>query len=284
MANQEPQPALIFIPDISGFTKFVTDTEISHSLHIIQELIEVIIDSDTLGLSVSEIEGDAVLFYRLDYSPSPAKIAEQVRNMFINFHKHLKIIERDRVCHCGACSTAINLTLKFLTHAGEISISKIKDHEKIVGKDVIIAHRLLKNSIDSNEYVLLTENYLQTQSENNFKQHFGWNDPKSGVVNYEHIGEINYNYILLSPLKELVPKVPPNSEFQKFKYPIIIKQFVDASSELIYITIINLDLRKEWTTGLKKLDYNKSEISQIGSKHICELELGSFELETVHKA
>ena len=33
--------ALIFIPDISGFTKFVNDTDIEHSQHIIEELIEV---------------------------------------------------------------------------------------------------------------------------------------------------------------------------------------------------------------------------------------------------
>ena len=31
--------AFIFIPDISGFTKFITQTEIKHSNHIISELV-----------------------------------------------------------------------------------------------------------------------------------------------------------------------------------------------------------------------------------------------------
>lgn len=31
---------LLFIPDISGFINFVTNTEIGHSRHIIQELLE----------------------------------------------------------------------------------------------------------------------------------------------------------------------------------------------------------------------------------------------------
>ncbi|MFC2085655.1 hypothetical protein ACFLRO_00420 [Bacteroidota bacterium] len=34
------QPGLLFVPDISGFTQFVKATEISHSRHIIQELLE----------------------------------------------------------------------------------------------------------------------------------------------------------------------------------------------------------------------------------------------------
>jgi hypothetical protein len=60
---------LIFIPDISGFTRFVNEVEIDHSRHIIQELLEVIINSNKIGLEVSEIEGDAILFYKYGDSP-----------------------------------------------------------------------------------------------------------------------------------------------------------------------------------------------------------------------
>ena len=55
--------ALIFMPDISGFTKFVTKCSIDHSNRIIANLINVIVNSNVLGLKVAEIEGDAVLFY-----------------------------------------------------------------------------------------------------------------------------------------------------------------------------------------------------------------------------
>ena len=37
------ESALIFIPDISGYTEFLTTTEIKHSKHIISELLEIII-------------------------------------------------------------------------------------------------------------------------------------------------------------------------------------------------------------------------------------------------
>ena len=45
--------ALLYIPDISGFTKFVTQTEIEHGSEIIAELIGVIIKSNISGFRVS---------------------------------------------------------------------------------------------------------------------------------------------------------------------------------------------------------------------------------------
>ena len=53
---------LLFIPDISGFTRFINETEIDHSRLIIQELLELLINNNTTGLEISEIEGDAILF------------------------------------------------------------------------------------------------------------------------------------------------------------------------------------------------------------------------------
>ncbi len=41
---------LFFIPDISGFTKFVAETEITHSRYIIKALLEVLVDSNSIGL------------------------------------------------------------------------------------------------------------------------------------------------------------------------------------------------------------------------------------------
>src|SRR5688572_7288268 len=98
-----PQKALIFIPDISGFTKFVTYTEVSHAQHIIQELLEILIDSNKINLELSEIEGDAILFYRFGKPPRVEEMTQQVKEMFSRFHMHLKKYERNRICNCGAC-------------------------------------------------------------------------------------------------------------------------------------------------------------------------------------
>jgi hypothetical protein len=60
---------LLFIPDISGFTQFVNTMEIEHSRAIIQELLEILVNSNQIGLQISEIEGDAILFYKFGDPP-----------------------------------------------------------------------------------------------------------------------------------------------------------------------------------------------------------------------
>jgi len=56
---------LIFIPDISGFTNFVKNIDIDLGVSITSDLLNGIIDNNPLDLDISEIEGDAVLYYRL---------------------------------------------------------------------------------------------------------------------------------------------------------------------------------------------------------------------------
>src|ERR1700755_2795044 len=107
---------LLFIPDISGFTKFVNETEIGHSRLIIQELLETLINTNEIGLEISEIEGDAILFYKFGEVPDLATLYKQVEKMFCEFHKHLIAYEHSRFCQCTACRSAISLTLKVISH------------------------------------------------------------------------------------------------------------------------------------------------------------------------
>lgn len=150
------QPGLLFMPDIGGFTKFVSETAPSHSQHIIAELLEKLIDANELGLEVSEVEGDAILFYRFGEAPSAAAFFAQVQRMFVAFHSHLRRYETQRVCRCGACSSANQLTLKIVAHHGTLSQNRVKEQVKLFGADVIAAHRLLKNDIAHHEYALFT--------------------------------------------------------------------------------------------------------------------------------
>src|SRR6185369_3557411 len=105
-----PNRGLLFIPDISGFTRFVNETEIDHSRLIIEELLEVLINANQIGLEVSEIEGDAILFFKFGDSPDIKELYKQVEKMFREFHSHLVAYDYRRFCRCKACSSAINLT------------------------------------------------------------------------------------------------------------------------------------------------------------------------------
>lgn len=75
----DTKPAFSFIPDMSGFTQFVTETEINHSRHIIQELLELLIDSNELKLELVEIEGDALFFCRFGLAPDAGSMIGQAK-------------------------------------------------------------------------------------------------------------------------------------------------------------------------------------------------------------
>src|SRR6187402_2892293 len=100
MEEKNTKSALLFIPDISGFTQFVSDMEISHSQHIIEELLESLIDANELDMKVMEIEGDAIFFYLLRDSINPKEIASQSRKMFLAFHQQLRKYDLSRICDC----------------------------------------------------------------------------------------------------------------------------------------------------------------------------------------
>jgi hypothetical protein len=188
---------LIFIPDISGFTQFVNTVEIEHSQHIIQELLEVILDANEMDLQVSEVEGDAILFYKFGESPDLDLAYEQVEKMFLSFHKHLQWYESMRTCHCNACISAINLTLKVITHYGEFKEYKIRNFRKLIGKDIIIAHQLLKNDISNHEYWLLSGS-LSEKTPGVFRSWMQWNRGSKQVnqtevfFHFAQLGSLRY--------------------------------------------------------------------------------------------
>jgi len=259
--------ALLFIPDISGFTKFVTETESKHSKHIISELIELILDSNVLNMEVSEIEGDAVLFYKKGDPPALQDLIKQVKKTFIEFHTQLRVIQRDNVCQCGACRTAANLTLKFITHFGYLEEVAIQNFTKIMGSDVILAHRLLKNTIDNNEYLLLTDDYLNTQETQN-QQLESWiqfNIHQESFKNFERVG---VKYIPLSVIKEEVPDV---SKFKKDGYDFAEADasiFIDAPILLVHEFLTDHEAKLEYVPGLRSIQ-NERPINRVNASHTC---------------
>ncbi len=279
--NADSQKALIFIPDISGFTRFINDTDIRHSRHIISELLEVIIESNELNLKVSEIEGDAVLFYLTGRIPDARQLAAQVKIMFINFHNYLKIIERDNVCRCGACSTAPGLTIKFFVHSGEISISRIKKREQLMGKDVILAHRIMKNDVPEKEYLLITKSYFEHEAVTGSLDAFDWSDLRSGQSGYEHIGEVPYKYITLTPFRAEIITPHIHKPAEKYENPVSVDIAIDAPVAVIYEAIIDLNARSIWRHGLRNIQFDGEAVPRIGSVHVCDLEMGKTRIEAV---
>lgn len=272
-------PSLLFVPDISGFTKYVTGTELSHSQHIISELLSVIIKQNELGLKISEIEGDAVLFYRTGTPPTLNELIEQAKKMFISFHSYIKSIEQNNVCQCGTCTSVTNLTLKFISHFGELEEVKIDKFNKLMGSDVILVHRLMKNNIPSKEYLLLTENFLNNQAGEIIAGE-PWVKLESNIEEIKHFGQINTKYISLTGLKSSIPP-PSKSEILKAKREAG-KLSIDINAQLLTVhsVISNVDAKKYWVKGLKEIE-NPSKINRINNIHTCKFSNMKMDITTM---
>ena len=265
------QPMLIFIPDISGFSKFVSDTEISHSQHIIAELLEILIDSNQLGLNVSEIEGDAILYYKEGELPEFNSILEQIKSMYFNFHSHLKQYELSRICQCGACTTANDLQLKFVLNYGDVSFNKIKDYIKLFGKEVIVAHRLLKNDINEHEYALFGQNLIEAYVDGIDLSSSPWiKELTVGSEEYD-IGRLDYKYTSLSGLYENIPSPEIKSFGLKGTKTLVMEtEFeFDVPIDLVFNVLSDFSLRDLWNDKVKASDQLNGAVTKNGSTHRC---------------
>jgi hypothetical protein len=158
----DPQKVFLARLDISGYTRFIRLHKISliHAERIIDELLERIIAEAHPPLVLQELEGDAVYFYAIsDGSREMARdVSNQVKGGIAAFkRREAELISECGICVCEACKTVGRLTIKAVLHHGEVVFTQVRHFTKVSGEDVILAHRLLKTSIEQREYVLVTE-------------------------------------------------------------------------------------------------------------------------------
>ncbi len=184
------KPLFIIIVDISGYTNFIRLHKMSllHAEKIIGELMESVLEEVELPVIAHEILGDAISLYALDDgSPDLAdNIYLQLEKYLLAFHKREAYLLREcGYCICEACNSVGQLKIKAILNSGEAAFTKVLDIQKISGEDVIITHRLLKNSIASDEYILMTNSFLDRC------QSFDKTDFEKHVEHYEGLGPVH---------------------------------------------------------------------------------------------
>lgn len=262
---------LLFIPDISGFTRFITETEIDHSRVIIQELLELLINSNEIGLEISEIEGDAILFYKYGECPDVETLYRQVAAMFRAFHSHIGAYDQRRFCQCEACNSVLKLSLKVITHYGEFTGYNVKNFNKLIGKDVIVAHQLLKNDIDKHEYWLVTDDLSLSDLAPNLPSWINW----SNSVKHTESGSISFKYTLLGNLRnEIAPDpLPPLDLSNKAKVLSFVMEY-DASILSVFHAAGDFHYRSSWQEGVRSVEEVNHFLPRIGMRCRCVLDNG----------
>ncbi|MET4639532.1 DUF2652 domain-containing protein [Mycetocola sp. 2940] len=153
--------AVLLIADIGGYTDYMSSHRMSlaHAEVNTARMLDKMIDAAP-GFDLIEVEGDAAFLSREADAGEAETTVRDILRVAVSMHRAFHL-ERQNVamnlCPCAGCKEAGNLKLKFVAHIGDVATQTIRQRHKLVGIDVILVHRLLKNPVTIPEYVLLSE-------------------------------------------------------------------------------------------------------------------------------
>ena len=150
-----------------------------------------------------------------------------------------------------------------ISHYGEFTSYNVRNFSKLIGKDIIVAHQLLKNDIDNHEYWLVTKNLAPEKPKAHLAKWMKWDS----LSKQTEIGEVVFHYAQLSPLKNELAAEPT----QDFSVEDNIK--IASSSKEYETDIITLfhgsgdfNYRGRWWEGIKKVEEIDPHLPRVGMR------------------
>ncbi|MEP6941441.1 MAG: DUF2652 domain-containing protein [Betaproteobacteria bacterium] len=140
--------ACFVIADISGYTSFLAGVELDHAHDIIADLMDTLVRCLRPPFRLAKFEGDAAFFYAVADKIDGSLLQDAIESAYFAFRKRLRSIKQATSCECSACREMQKLDLKFVSHHGEFVKHKMAGREELAGRDVIVVHRLLKNTVN----------------------------------------------------------------------------------------------------------------------------------------
>lgn len=182
------QHGYLVLADISGYTAYLAGVELDHAHEILTDLLETIVGKFKVVLTIAKLEGDAVFAYTPEANlPRGETLLELVEMTYMAFCDRRDSSHRRTTCTCTACQNMPNLDLKFFVHHGDYIVQQVSGIRELVGSDVNLAHRLMKNHLTEatgwKAYALFTERGLE---------HLGLplTEMHAQVETYAHLGEV----------------------------------------------------------------------------------------------
>jgi hypothetical protein len=190
------------LTDISGYTEFLTKSELDHAQDALQNLFDVQLAHIKYPFVISGFRGDAIFMYVPETNIcEPQTILEALENLFFVFADALRQMIFNTTCTCRACQNMSRLDLKMVIHYGEYVIQKLGDREELLGADVIVPHRMLKNSVIEQtgieSYALFSDSAVEASKLSQLAYPL-----VSHSETYAHIGEVKMQVLDLRKVWE----------------------------------------------------------------------------------
>lgn len=156
------QTGFLLIADITGYTIFLTRSELEHAQGILDALFKSIFAEIKPPIVLSNLQGDAALTYLPDAKvPQRQFPLDAIERIYCGFANTLAAMRLNTTCTCNACRNMGELDLKFFLHHGAYALQAMAGRTELQGAEVIRLHRLMKNAVTSKTgfkaYALVTQ-------------------------------------------------------------------------------------------------------------------------------
>lgn len=155
------EPATFLIADISGYTSYLVGVEIDHAQDILADLMGAVVGALRPAFRLAKLEGDAAFTFSPAERVDGTALLDAIERSYFGFRRRRRDVRQATTCHCNACIRIPDLDLKFVVHHGSAIRQKVMGREELLGADVIVVHRLLKNEVKGQlgmpAYALLTQ-------------------------------------------------------------------------------------------------------------------------------
>ncbi len=199
---QHSQNGYLLIADITGYTAFLSESELEHAKDSLRSLLDLLIEHTKPPLVISRLEGDAVISFAPEGSFLQGQtLLDLIEETYVEFRRALDLMVVNTSCNCLACRNIANLDLKFFVHYGTFALEPLPSYTELIGSDVNLVHRLTKNTVKEEigyrAYVMYTQAALEHLA---IPEMFDELTPHN--ENYEHIGEVRVYLLDMHPVWE----------------------------------------------------------------------------------
>ena len=269
--SSEVKKGFLTVADISGYTRFLAETELEHANGILKDLFDSMIPEFKKSVTISKFMGDAIFAHAENTAYENSQfMVDFSKRVYNSFSDKKDIIRINTDCTCNACKHMDELDLKIFVHYGEYMNQNINGNEELAGSDVNTIFRLMKNNVVDDTgieaYLLITESALKAMDLD-----YGSSDKMFGYKEIEHVGKVNY---LINDLFKNWQESKNNVKYFIDKDdPLLIDELSEefcVSAEIAFLMYTKPEWRKV-NLHADKIDiFNKNGSTQgIGTKLHC---------------
>jgi hypothetical protein len=192
----------LVLADLSGYTEFLNGTELDHAVETLRYLFNNLLEGIHEPFTISKLEGDAVFAFAPEGSFIQGQtFIDALEGIYFGYSLAWDRLNPRTDCDCNACQLTPKLELKFAAHFGAYALQDHGAYVELVGYDVNLVHRLMKNHVTEKTglraYAYLTEACVAALNLGDFTEAM-----QEYTESFDDVGEVGGYVLDLAPAYE----------------------------------------------------------------------------------